>query len=750
MKRLLYLLGLLGILLGSCTSSDTPAAANAPIEAKIDSLLRTMTLAQKIGQTAMRGTSSRVKGVLSDELKQAVRNGEVGTVLNVIKPEFVDELQQIAVTESPQGIPLIFARDVIHGFKTIFPIPLGMAASWDTAVAYQSSRIAAEEATAIGLRWTFAPMLDISRDARWGRIAESAGEDPYLTSVMAKAMVKGFQGEGLDDPTSLAACAKHFVGYGAAIGGRDYNTVVIDESELRHVYLPPFKAAIDAGAPTIMAAFNDLNGVPASGNPFLLQQVLRDEWQFDGFVVSDWNGIPEMINHGYASDLAHAAELSAKAGMDMEMMTKAYQDHLKTLIEAGVIPESRLDFFVRNILRVKFRMGLFDQPYRRKQVDKAAYHPDHLAAAKEAAIKSSVLLHNKGVLPLAPTTRVALIGPMADAGRDQLGTWTFDGEGEQTVTPYDAFKQAGVKFRYAPGLAYSRDQAVRGFGGALAAAGRADVIVFVAGEEAILSGEAHSRADISLPGKQVELIRFLKKTNKPIVLVIMAGRPIAIQNLIDEVDAVLMMWHPGTMGGPALHEMLMGTREPEGRLPVSWPKTGGQEPYYYNHKSTGRPADSSSFVHIDDIPVGAWQSSLGNNSHYLDAGFTPQFPFGFGLSYSTFAYSNLRLSAESIGQNGRLIVSATVTNTGKRVSTAIPQLYIRDQVASLTRPVRELKGFQRIVLAPGEARNIEFELTADELAFVNAEMKRVVEPGIFQVWVGPDAASGLTGQFRVE
>ncbi len=736
----------------SCSSSASISAGGDPIERKVDSLLASMTLTQKIGQTALRGTSSRVKGALPEELKEAVRKGEIGAMLNVMNPAYVDTLQRIAVEESPLGIPLIFARDVIHGFKTIFPIPLGIAASWDTATAYQSSRVAAVEASADGIRWTFAPMLDLSRDARWGRIAESPGEDPYLASQLAGPYVHGFHGTGLDDPTNMLACAKHFVGYGAAIGGRDYNTVVIDEAQLRHMYFPAFQAALAAGAPTVMTAFNDLNGMPVSGNTFLLQQVLRDEWKFDGFVVSDWNSIIEMIAHGVAEDERKAAEMAAKAGLDMEMTSQAYEKNLAQLIEDGVVSESRLDFLVRNILRIKLRMGLFEQPYRREKVEKPAYHPDHLAAAKEAAIKSSVLLTNDGVLPLNTRQRIALIGPLADAPREQLGTWTFDGEGERSITPKQALEAAKANFRFAPGLSFSRDSSieVKDMANMVAAAIASDVIVLVAGEEAILSGEAHSRADISLPGAQEELIQVLSTLGKPIVLVLMAGRPLAISHLMDKFDAVLMMWHPGTMGGPALQEILYGMREPEGRLPVSWPKMSGQVPLYYNHKNTGRPANIYSYVPIDKIPVGAWQSSLGNESHYLDAGFTPHFPFGHGLSYTTFTFTEASLSSETLPIDGNMTVTTTVTNTGSRTGSTIAQLYVRDLVASLTRPVRELKRFERVALGPGESQVITFNLPVQELGFYLQDGRYVVESGAFMLGVGPDATVSLDHKFEVK
>ena len=597
-----YYLVFITIFFMSCSQNKVSQTENNRDEKFIDSIVSVMSIDGKIGQTNLRGTSSRSK-ILSEELKEDVRQGNVGALLNVMNVEFVDELQKIAVEESPNKIPLIFGRDIIHGFKTIFPIPLGLAASWDSATAKSSSRIAAIESSSVGIRWTFAPMLDIARDSRWGRIAESQGEDPYLASVLGKAYVEGFQGDSLSDPTSIAACAKHYIGYGAAMGGRDYNTTIISEPLLRNVYLPPFESALNTGAATVMTAFNEINGIPATGNKYLLKDVLRDELEFDGFVVSDWDSVTEMSTHGFAKNEKHAAELAANAGMDMEMTSKAYENHLKNLINEGKVTEQELDEFVKNILRVKLRLGLFKTPYREKNTDIKFYAKEHLAEAKEAAIKSVVLLKNENILPLSSNVKVALIGPLADAPLDQLGTWIFDGEKEHTITPLDAFKRANVNFKYVNGLTHSRDKSKKQFKKVINTVNDSDIIVFVAGEEAILSGEAHSRANIDLPGGQEDLIKELAKTGKPIVLVIMAGRPITITNIIDDVDAVLMSWHPGTMGGEALQEIVFGIREPEGRLPVSWPKEAGQLPYFYNHKNTGRPANKGNYTAMENIPV---------------------------------------------------------------------------------------------------------------------------------------------------
>lgn len=732
------------------TSQKELSSESDKIESRINDILSKMTLEEKIGQTNLRGTSSRVKGQLPEALKTAVRKGEIGAFLNVMNLEYVKELQKIAVEESPNGIPLLFARDVIHGFKTVFPIPLGLAASWDAETARVSSKIAAFEASSAGIRWTFAPMLDIARDSRWGRIAESPGEDPYLASVLGKAYIEGFQSKDLSNPTSMAACAKHFIGYGAAIGGRDYNTVNMSEPLLRNIYLPPFKAAIDAGSATVMSSFNEVNGIPVTGNEFLMKEVLRDELDFNGFIVSDWDSTIEMVTHGFARDEKHAAELSAIAGLDMEMTSKAYENHLKDLIEEGKVTEAQLDKFVKNILRIKLQLNLFDNPYIPKDHTGNLYAEAHLAEAKKAAIKSTVLLKNESVLPLEKTTKVAVIGPLANKPHEQLGTWTFDGEKDHTVTPIDAFKKANVNFQFVEGLTYSRDKTTKGFSEAIRAAKNADVILFFGGEEAILSGEAHSRANIDLPGAQEQLLKELAKTGKPIVLVIMAGRPITITNIINDVDAVLMAWHPGTMGGEALQEIIFGISNPEGRLPVSWPKTAGQLPYFYNHKNTGRPAKKDQFIQLDSIPIGAWQSSLGNDSHYLDIGYTPHFPFGYGLSYTEFNYENVRITKETINFNEDLTITASITNTGKRDGKELVQLYVQDVVGSITRPVKELKGFQHVYLKSGETKEVVFKISSDDLKFVNHKMIDAAEEGKFNIWVGPNASQGMEASFYLK
>jgi beta-glucosidase len=728
--------------------------ANLNVEKKIDNIIKNMTLEQKIGQTCLKGTSSRSKG-LSDELKNDVRKGLVGAILNLTDPNLVFEIQKIALEESPNHIPLLFGRDIIHGYKTIFPIPLGLAASWNMDLVEKTSKIAANESYSRCINWTYAPMVDIARDARWGRIAESPGEDPLLASRLGVAYIKGFQGNDPAVPGQILACAKHFAAYGAAEGGRDYNTVSMSESLLRNVYLKPFEAAAKSGAATFMTSFNDLNGVPASGNSFLLKKILREEWKYDGFVVSDWNSATEMIPHGYAADEKDAALKSATAGLDMEMTSLSYAHHLKTLIAEKKVSEKELDEMVRNILRIKFRAGIFENPYFKDREKFSLLSADALQIARTAASKSCVLLKNENqILPLKSNQKIAVIGPLADASREQLGTWIFDGNKEDSQTPLKALQNSfgSNNVFYSAGLSHSRSLSDEGFEAAIAEAKKSDIILFFAGEEAILSGEAHSRANINLPGLQEKLIAELHKTGKPIVLVLMAGRPITLGAVLPKVNALIMAWHPGTMAGPAISDVLLGVTNPSGKLPVTWPKEVGQIPIYYNHPNTGRPADPKTFVAIQDIPVEAWQSSLGNNSHYLDAGYEPQFPFGFGLSYTTFSYENLKIEKAILKNNNteKLNVSAIITNTGNTTGTETVQLYVRDITGSIVRPIRELKDFVQIELKPKESKTVQFSIPVSEFAFYNDKMELKTESGDFKVWIASHAENGLEGDFKIE
>ncbi|HEY9125099.1 MAG TPA: beta-glucosidase BglX, partial [Bacteroidales bacterium] len=674
------------ILIVSCQQQQT--GQDSEIENKVEDLLSKMTLSEKIGQMNQLSSSGN-----ADDFKEMLKKGMVGSFLNEVNPVTINKMQKVVMEESRLKIPLLFSRDVIHGYKTIFPIPLGQAASWNPDIIEKGARVAAQEASEAGIRWTFAPMIDITRDPRWGRIAESLGEDPVLTSVLGAAMVKGFQGKSLNDTNSLAACVKHFCGYGATEGGRDYNTTIIPEQTLREVYLPSFKASIDAGAATLMVSFNEINGVPSSGNDFLLRQVLRKEWNFDGMVVSDWGSVEEMINHGFCADRKEAAMKAINAGVEMEMVTSTYVEHVENLIKEGKIKESTIDEAVRNILRLKFRLGLFDKPYVAVNSKSSLYSDEHLASAKEAAIQSLVLLKNENnTLPIKSTVKsVAIIGPLADAPYDQMGTWTLDGEQEHTITPLVAIKEEfgkQVKVNYAKGLEYSRDLSTKGFTAAISAARQSDVILMFAGEESILSGEARCRADITFPGKQRELIAELKKTGKPLVLVIMAGRPLAITEESKIADAIVYAWHPGTMGGPAIADVLFGKVPPSGKLPVTFPQMTGQIPVYYSQKNSGRPAKEPLML-LNDIPVSAKQFTLGCSSYYLDAGYKPLYPFGYGLSYTTFVYSDLKLSKNQMKKEDQMEISCKIKNTGNVEATEIVQLYIRDLVGSLTRPVKE-------------------------------------------------------------
>ena len=597
------------VLLVAYACSPKQNAKNDPIEEKIQNLIKQMTLEEKIGQMSQVDYNSLSK----EDRAKAVREGRIGSFLNGIGAKEVNEIQRVAVEESRLGIPLIIGRDVIHGYKTIFPIPIGLATTWNTEIVRKAMAVSAKEAAADGIHWTFAPMIDVTWDPRWGRIAESCGEDPYLASKMAVALVKGFQGDDLTDPLTIAACAKHYVGYGMAEAGRDYNTTYIPEPLLRDVHLKPFKAAADAGVLTFMSAFNDLNGVPTSGNSFTLKTILRDEWNYDGFVVSDWASITEMIAHGFAENEKEAAFKAVTAGVDMEMASESYVKHLAELIEEGKISEDLINNHVANILRVKFKLGLFDRPYTDESLaEKVTLTDENLQLAREAAREGMVLLKNESVLPLSKNAKVALMGPLANSPRDQLGTWVFDGKEENSVTPYTAIKEIlGNNLTFEVGLEYSRDNSRARFAAALAAARKSDVVVFVAGEESSLSGEANARGQIDLPGIQTELIAELAKTGKPVVLVVMAGRPLALVDEVAASKAVLYAWHPGTMAGPALADLLFGDFAPSGKLPVTMVKGEGQIPFYYYRKNTGRPATPDQVVGIDDIPRDFKQLSLG-------------------------------------------------------------------------------------------------------------------------------------------
>lgn len=719
---------------------------DSDVESRVESLLSQMTMEEKLGQM------NQLSPWDFEELAARVRKGEVGSILNVVNPEEVNKIQKIAVEESRLGIPILVSRDVIHGYKTIFPIPLGQAATFNPQIAEDGARVAAIEASADGIRWTFAPMIDISRDPRWGRIAESCGEDPYLSSVMGAAMIKGYQGDSLNDPTAIAACAKHFVAYGAAEGGKDYNSTFITERVLRNVYLPPFKAAVEAGCATFMTSFNDNDGVPSTANKFVLKDVLRDEWKYDGMVVTDWASAAEMINHGFCVDGKDAAEKSVNAGVDMEMVSETFIKNLKQSVAEKKVSMETIDNAVRNILRLKFRLGLFENPYV-VTPQTVKYADAHLQAAKTAAEQSVILLKNDAqTLPLTDKVKtVAVVGPMADAPYEQMGTWVFDGEKEHTQTPLKAIREMygdKVNVIFEQGLAYSRDKNVAGIAKAVNAARRADVVVCFVGEESILSGEAHSLANLDLQGAQSQLIKSLAATGKPVVTVVMAGRQLTISDEVEASDAVLYSFHPGTMGGPAIADILFGKVNPSGKTPVTFPRMTGQAPIYYAHNNTGRPANPTEML-IDEIPVEAGQTSVGCRSFYLDAGNSPLFPFGYGLSYTNFEYSDLKLASDKLTVDGEVNVSVNLKNAGKYDGTEVVQLYVQDKVGSVTRPVKELKAFQRVELKAGESKTVTFTLPVSDLAFWRYDMTYGVEPGDFKLWVGTNSAEGLSADFSV-
>ncbi len=708
----------------------------ADIEKKINALLARMTLEEKLGQ--LQQLDGEANGNYRPEHIELVRKGLLGSTLNVRGAQKANELQRIAVEGSRLKIPLIFGFDVIHGYRTIFPVPLGEASSWDAAAVERAASIAAAESRASGVHWTFAPMVDIARDPRWGRIVEGAGEDPYLGSAMARARVRGFQGRDYSTPDRIVACAKHWVGYGAAEAGRDYNTTDISEWTLREIYFPPFKAAVDAGVGTFMSAFNDLNGVPTSANPFTLTRVLRGEWKFDGFVVSDYTSVEELIKHGLAANESEAARAALTAGVDMEMVSRLYNKHGSQLVKTGHLSQAAIDEAVRRILRVKFRLGLFDKPYADESRERAVIlSRENRAAAREIAARSMVLLKNeRDILPLSKGVKsIAVVGPLADSQKDMIGSWSGDGKAEDAVTLLAGIKaKAGsaTKITYVKGCDVEGN-ATDGINEAARAAGEADVTIVAVGESAEMSGEASSRSSLDVPGRQLDLVKALQATGKPVVVVLMNGRPLTINWIAENTPAILETWFAGTEAGNAITDVLFGDVNPGGKLPVTFPRAVGQVPIYYNHKNTGRPPDPNNKY----------------SSKYLDVPVTPLFAFGYGLSYTEFKLSNLQLSAQSISSDGRLTASVEVENTGRRAGDEVVQLYIRDMAASRTRPLKELKGFERITLKAGEKRRVQFTLAPEQLGFYNTDMRFVVEPGTFKVTVGTNSVDGLEAGFEV-
>ena len=751
-------------------SAETSHGASAGIadpklDTRVESLLQSMTLEEKIGQLVQYSAGQPTgPGTGRTDYKDMIAHGQIGSLLNVIDTPLINEYQRIAVEKSRLHIPLLFGLDVIHGFRTEFPIPLGMASTWDPTLVEKASHVAASEASAIGIRWTFSPMVDIARDARWGRIQEGAGEDPYLGSAMAGAYVRGYQGSHLDAPDTMAACAKHYVGYGAAEAGRDYNTTEISEHTLRQFYLPPFHAAVNAGSATLMSAFNSLNGVPSSANPFTLTQVLRKEWGFKGMVVSDWSSIGELVPHGIAADDATAARKAFLAGVDMDMASSFYHDHLAQLVGSGAVPAANIDEGVRRVLRVKLALGLFEHPYVDEgRAKRAFFLPESLQLAQTVAERSFVLLKNtpaasgKPLLPISKDVKtVAVIGPLADNPSDpeglnpsapKSGVLSFPAELARRLGDSHVIRTKGV------GILKGSDEEIAA---AVTAAKRADLVLLTLGESPEMSGEAASRSNLGLPGRQQELLEAIVNTGKPVVLILFSGRPLTVPWAFEHVPAVLAAWFPGTETGPALARALFGESNPNGKLVVSWPRSVGQEPLYYNALSTGRPPGKI------DLTRPATDADSKYVSRYIDEQNTPQFPFGYGISYTTFDYGSTEISKTQLsaahlnqglggttGTSDALTVEASVSNTGSRAGEELVQLYVRLQGTSTAQPVRALKGFQRITLAPGETKKVTFHMEPDAFAIWNDLNQFAVESAKVTLWVSPNSASGSEAKLEI-
>ena len=745
----------------SSTAAVRSNLSDASSEKKVEAVLQKMTLEEKVGQLVQYSAGQPTgPGTGRTDYDDMLRKGEVGALFNITTARQVNAYQRIAVEQSRLHIPLLFGLDVIHGFQTEFPIPLGLASTWDPQLVERAARVAAREASASGIRWTFSPMVDIARDTRWGRMAEGSGEDPYLGEEMARAYVRGYQGARLDAADSIAACAKHFVGYGAAEGGRDYNSVELSEHTLRQIYLPPFHAAIDAGAASIMSAFNALNGVPTSANPFTLKQILRKEWGFEGIVDSDFTSVAELVAHGIANDGATAARKAFLAGVDMDMASSLYHENLAQLVRSGEVPEKAVDEAVRRVLRVKFALGLFEHPYADETREAGAMlQPESLTLARSAAERSFVLLKNSGfsggaaVLPLSiETGSIALVGPLADDAPDMLGSWAGQGRPQDVITLRAALTQriGSGRVRYAKGTEItggSDEQLAE----AVKAAEQSEIVILALGENAPeMTGEAASRAHLGLPGRQKELLEKIVATGKPVVLLLFSGRPLTLPWAFEHVPAVVAAWFPGVQAGPALVRTIFGEVNPSGKLVVSWPRSVGQEPLYYNALSTGRPAGQIDLTHP---PKNGDEKYV---SRYIDEQNSPQFPFGYGLSYTSYRYGQLeisktQLSAKTLNEelhasarssNGTMSVSTEITNTGARAGEETVQLYVRLQGTSVALPVRALSDFQHITLSPGQTKKVTFTLGPQAFAFWNDQNNFVIEPARVTLWVSPDSIRG--------
>jgi beta-glucosidase len=747
------------------TGSNLYNLTRTSLDRRVDDLLSQMTIEEKVGQLNQLFYLSQF--MKPDIVEPGIREGKIGSLLFLTDPVLINRFQKIAVENSRLKIPLLFGFDVIHGFHTIFPVPLAMASSWDPALVEQAQAVAASEARAVGIHWTFAPMVDIARDPRWGRIVEGAGEDPFLGSRMAAAHVRGFQGQDPSSPGRVLACMKHFAGYGAGDGGRDYDSAFIPETELYNVYLPPFKAAVDAGVGSAMSAYMDLNDVPATGNSFLLRDVLRKQWGFKGFVVSDADAVGNLVTHGFAEDKSDAAYRALTAGVDLEMsfpgnpITNAYSTSLTKLVQEGRVTKVQIDEAVRRILEAKFKLGLFENPYvDESRVASIHNNPEHRRLARVAAQRSTVLLRNEGaLLPLAKNdpkvSSVAVIGPLADSKRDMRGSWSFVDDINSAITVLEGIQAkvgSSVKVEYAQGVdiarvyqspfvilqgprpaAWTEAQKRSEFDKAVALARSSDVVILVLGEHEEMSGEAASKSTMDLPGRQLELLKAVSVVGKPVVLVLINGRPLDISWAASNISAILEAWHPGTEGGNAIADILYGDATPGGKLPVTWPRSAAQIPIYYAHNLTQEPETKKTFT-----------------SRYWDIPSSPLYPFGHGLSYTTFSFSNLRVSKPEVKVGESTEVLVDVENTGRRAGDEVAQLYIHQRYGSASRPVRELKGFERITLAPGEKRTVRFTLSKSELTYWSGATKAwVQEPAVFDLWVGADATASLTTTFRV-
>ncbi|MEE9349151.1 MAG: beta-glucosidase BglX [Flavobacteriaceae bacterium] len=763
MKKLLIpSLLITSLLLFSCKTEvkNTSKNADASIERKVDSVLTKMNIYEKIGQMNQYNGSWDVtgpaSGVGNKEKEARLKNGGVGSMLNVLSAKATREAQKMVMENSRMKIPLLIGYDVIHGFKTIFPIPLGESASWDLDIMKRTAAVAASEASAFGVHWTFAPMIDVSRDARWGRVMEGSGEDPYLTAKIGVARIQGFQGDDLSKNNTIAACAKHFAGYGFAEAGRDYNTVNVGEYELHNTILPPFKAAAEAGVATFMNSFNEIDGIPATGSEMLQRDILKRDWNWDGFVISDWGSIGEMIAHGYATDKKHATNIAVNAGSDMDMESYAYQAHIEELVNEGKIDIKLVDDAVRRILRVKFRLGLFDDPYRYcndEREKNELFTKENRAIAREAAQKSMVLLKNEtNLLPLSKKIKnIAVIGPLANDKDSPLGNWRAIGGRSAAVSLLEGIKSAvpaSTKVTYAEGCRIVNDKVVgqtfllplhfnntdtSGIKEAVRVARNADVVILAIGEMALQTGEGRSQADIKFAGVQQQLLEAVLKVNKNVIITLMNGRPMDISWAAKNVPSILECWHLGSESGHAIADVLFGDYNPAGKLPVSFPHHVGQSPLYYGQKMTGRP----------------WSEQHVTFSGYRDAPKTALYPFGYGLSYTTFKYSKIVLDKNEMSKDGKITASVKVTNTGTRAGEEVVQLYIRDLVGSITRPIKELKGFDKISLKKGESKTVSFELGKEQLEFYNVNKKFEVESGNFEVWIGESSTTDNKATFKI-